>query len=680
MNLLKKLIYGIFFVLVFTLTISCENEVEDNIEKNIKDLYDCISIEQAILTATEAGDTPTTEQYYVYGVIEEVYNGIYGEMVITNGKNSLSIYGVYSQDGSTRYDALEEKPDKGDEIVLLGSLNLFNGQPQMDRGYIQAFTDHKLTVDNNEFKLSTIKEARELNSGEKLQVTGVVAQITYAFGKVPNGFFLVDNTESIYVYGKSTAATVKVGNKVTIAGEKTYYISDEEQSSAQKYGYIGCCQVQNAIILENDNNINSYDKSWIRSTTIKEIMNTPFSVNHTTTIYKVNALVKKSIGSGFTNYYFDDLDGTTGSYTYTACNGSDFAWLDKFDGKICTVYLSPINAKSTSSGCVYRFLPIEVIDENYQFNIANSVDFALEYYAKDQLLNEYTADPAIELILSVSNTVLGFDNVTFSYESSNTDIIYFENVGDKTIFHTNNVGTTDVIITANYQDYTASITIEIKVSKPEEIPALTVIEAINTPDDTEVTVKGIVASSLVNQSGFYLVDETGVIAVTGAKNDIALLSVGDEVIVRGTKDHKVKDNYTGAGQVNIYNSTILVNNYGNHQYSTSSFDTTKDLNYLYGLDHNEDHSNEVYVLNVIVRYVSDNFSTSYKLESLDGTVRLSLYCSGASQYKFLSEFVDKEVTVEVAICNWNSKTYYTGCVMSVTYEGTKVINTLNFTN
>ena len=90
--------------------------------------------------------------------------------------------------------------------------------------------------------------------------------------------------------------------------------------------------------------------------TIKEIMETPLSENMTTNIFKVNALVKKVPGNGFVNYYFNDIDGVTGSYTYTACNGSDFAWLDEFDGKICTVYLSPMNAKSTTSGCIYRFM------------------------------------------------------------------------------------------------------------------------------------------------------------------------------------------------------------------------------------------------------------------------------------------------------------------------------------
>ena len=35
--------------------------------------------------------------------------------------------------------------------------------------------------------------------------------------------------------------------------------------------------------------------------------------------------------------------------------------------------------------------------------------------------------------------------------------------------------------------------------------------------------------------------------------------------------------------------------------------------------------------------------------------------------------------LEIALCNWNNKTYYTGCVLAVINEdGTKTVNTLNF--
>ena len=69
-------------------------------------------------------------------------------------------------------------------------------------------------------------------------------------------------------------------------------------------------------------------------------MNTPVSEDISTTIYKVNALIKKAPGDGFINYYINDLDGTTGSYVYTQANGNDLDYLEPFMVKfVLFIYL-----------------------------------------------------------------------------------------------------------------------------------------------------------------------------------------------------------------------------------------------------------------------------------------------------------------------------------------------------
>ena len=122
--------------------------------------------------------------------------------------------------------------------------------------------------------------------------------------------------------------------------------------------------------------------SFAKETTIKEFVNIPVTNNISGEVFKVNSYIKRQQkeGQNFVNYYFYDLDEKTGSYAYTQCNGSDFSWLDEFDGKICTVYLSAINAKSTASGCFWRFVPLSVKDENYQFNTANVGQFVYDYH------------------------------------------------------------------------------------------------------------------------------------------------------------------------------------------------------------------------------------------------------------------------------------------------------------
>lgn len=693
MNRILKSLFCLIFMFTFSLTLtSCfvfipvedptdPTEPSDPVEpeESIKDDFDCITIAEAIELATAAGSEGTPEQYYVYGIIKEVSNSVYGEMTITDGTDELYVYGVYSSDGNTRYDAMTEKPIAGDEVVLLGMLKTYNDTPEMDRGYLQAFKHIEQDIDQSDYEEMTVEEAREAEVGKLVKLTGVVSQITYSFGQVPNGFFLVDNTSSIYIYGSEVSGIVSEGNTITVIGEKTYYVLDSEKANAEKYGYAGCCQLQNVTLIENDKQTSAYDKSWIEETTIKDLMDTPVTENITTQIYKVNALVNKVLGTGFTNYYFNDIDGVTGTYTYTACSGSDFAWLDQYDGKICTVYITVINAKSTSTGCIWRVVPIEVADENYVFDQTKAVDYALKYHVEEQFLNEYTANPAFEVVTTVENELINVSGVTITYSSSNTDVAYFQTIEDVVVFNTKDSGTATITATATCGEYSASVEIEVTVSAPQTYDTISVLDAINSEDNTEVTVKGIVMSSLVNQNGFYLNDGTGVIAVVMANaDDLDLLSLGNEVIIRGTKSHKVKDGYAGKGQINIYNAEVLVNNYGTHEYDTSTFITGKTFNDIYNLDVNEDHSTDVYVVEGIVKFNSTQFYTNVVLTSVDGSVTLTLYCANSGQYSFLSDYVGKVVTLELATCNWNSKNYYATCVVSLTYEGTKVLNTSNF--
>ena len=150
--------------------------------------------------------------------------------------------------------------------------------------------------------------------------------------------------------------------------------------NAKLYGYKGACQLEDPILISNDKGNHEFDKSWIQETTVKEILDTPVSENITTMLYKVTAVINKAEGKGFVNYYINDLDGQTGTYTYTQCSGSDFAWLDKFDGKICNVYVMALNAKSSSSGCIFRFLPVQVEEiKDYVFDMNKAAQFALDY-------------------------------------------------------------------------------------------------------------------------------------------------------------------------------------------------------------------------------------------------------------------------------------------------------------
>ena len=598
-------------------------------------------------------------------------------MIIYDATGEISVYGTYSEDGSISYSQMTDKPYKGDEVVLHCILQNYNGTKEIQNARLIEFKSNQGNFDASEYKDATVSEARNAATGTKLKVSGTVVRITYANGMKPSGFILANGADSIYVYDGDAAARVSIGNNVEIAASKTYWILDSEQSNAATHGYKGCNQLEDVTLISNDGKNNDWSTASFPTATVKELMDNPVSNDITTQIYKVTALVKKVPGSNFVNYYIDDLDEKTGSYSYTQCNGSDFAWLDEFDGKICTVYLVVLNAKSSVSGCVYRFLPVKVVDEGFKFNVDNTAEHVVKYYGVDQFASIYTGDPALELETSVSSTLLGFENATLSYTSSDESVIKINTVDGKTVMNCLADGTATITVTGTYGEKQYSETVTVTVSIPKPIPSITVGEAISAEIGEEVTVKGIVGPSLVNQTGFYLIDDSGVIAVILSETEMAKVQLGHEVILKGTRAIRLKDGATVFGQTNLDACEILANNYGSHEYSTATFIEGKTAADFYALNANEDHGTEVYVLTVTVEFVDAGFYTSVKLKS-NGT-QLSLYCSGAGQYSFLKAYSGQEVTIEIAPCNWNAKEYYAGCVLAVRNpDGTKTCNELNF--
>ena len=620
-------------------------------------------------------DELTAGRYYVRATIQSVSNAMYGEMTIYDETGSIYVYGSYSADGVDRYSALADKPVKGDEVLLYVNVKCFNGGYEINSAWIQEVKHN--TFDSSNYVEMTVEEARNADADSLVKLTGVVAQITYATGKVPCGFILVDGTGSIYVYDRDAAGSVAIGNTVTLAATKDYWILDTEASNANKYGYAGCNQVCDVWMISNDGGNTAYDSSWVTETTVKELMDTPVSTDITTKIFKVTGLVTRADGTGFTNFYINDLDGTTGSYVYTQCNGSDLDWMNEYNGKICTIYMVVLNAKSTASGCNWRFLPVQIIDENFDTSTVNVPEHIVRYYGVGQFKTDYTSDPALELVTSVDSALLNFTGAVLNYSSDNTAVVYFENG----VMHCGEYGTANITITGSYNGNTYSQTLTITVSEPAKIDYIDVKTAIETAPGTDdapvvVTVKGIVGPSLVNQMGFYLIDETGMIAVKCAAEVMATLEIGQEVIICGNRCNQTKGGTTYFGQTCIRDAEVLVNNYGSHPYSTANFAQEITTAEFYNLDIMVDYSTTVFV--VKAAYSAQGYSVI--LTGADGST-ISLYCSGSGQYSWLAGFAGQELTFEVAPCNWNDKKFWKACVLSVTLEdGTVVLNPLNFDN
>ena len=104
---------------------------------------DALTLSQAItLGKCFTKDKYTTNKFYITGVITEVTNTTFGNVYIKDesGKTFL-VYGLYSMDGSTRYDALSYKPVPGDEITVYGVIGYYT-EAQMKNAWIDEVIAH----------------------------------------------------------------------------------------------------------------------------------------------------------------------------------------------------------------------------------------------------------------------------------------------------------------------------------------------------------------------------------------------------------------------------------------------------------------------------------------------------------------------------------------------------------
>lgn len=620
-----------------------------------------------------ANDAET--RYYVKGKIKKISNVQYGQMILEDETGTLEVYGSYGADGEKRYSELLDKPQVGDTVLMYATLVTYNSKPEIKSGWIISFEKGKNEFDPSKYEEVSVNDARLKADDSLVKVSGTVAKITYAKGMKPNGIYLVDNTNSIYVYDSNGSITseVKVGNNVTLYGKKTHYILDDEKSAASKYGYKGCNQLVDCVLGDNDKKVNEVNYSWVSSSTVKNIINTPVSEDISTTIYKVNALIKKTPGDGFINYYINDLDEKTGSYVYTQANGSDLSYLEPFDGKICTVYLSAINAKSLVSGCNWRFIPVAVKDENYQFDLSQTSDFVMEYHALPQFENSYEGDPETELLTSVSSKLLGFENATISYTSADENIISFKNEADKLVMHANNYGKTKITITVSYNGSDVKKELEIEYKKPVTYDSINISDVYKKEFGTEVIVKGIVAAGVVNQKAFYLVDETGMIACRIDAAQLATIALGQEIIVKGKF---VNNSGEKLGQLHIEDAKILTNLGGNNTYSNKSFEksTLKNIIDLCTAK-SEEATGKVYIVEASAEEIIGQHQSNIVLKDADGN-SLQLYTGNSKQYKWLLNYKGT-LKFEITVSAWNAN--FKGAVVAIILEdGTRVCNPYNF--
>ena len=208
--------------ITLTATAVCGSETKTatftiKLSKTLTSVSDAIA-----MGAAKEHNTYTEDKYLVGGIITEVYNAQYGNMYITDEQgNVLTIYGTYSADGSTRYDAMENAPVAGDYVVILGVIGQYNGTAQIKNGWIVSSTTSTSVKDAID-----LGAAQEHNTytADKHIVTGVITEIA----STQYGNLYIEDAEGnkLYIYGlyNSTGtvrfdaldAQPKVGDTITV--------------------------------------------------------------------------------------------------------------------------------------------------------------------------------------------------------------------------------------------------------------------------------------------------------------------------------------------------------------------------------------------------------------------------------------------------------------------------------
>ena len=81
----------------------------------------------------------TTQRYYVEGTMHDIYQTTYGNCHLIDGNDDLIIYGLYSNDGSVRYDAMVNKPQEEDKLIVYGVLkNYYDTNKQVNKYEIDS--------------------------------------------------------------------------------------------------------------------------------------------------------------------------------------------------------------------------------------------------------------------------------------------------------------------------------------------------------------------------------------------------------------------------------------------------------------------------------------------------------------------------------------------------------------
>lgn len=491
-----------------------------------------------------------------------------------------------------------------------------------------------------------IGEAATREAGTPVRITGTVS---YMHGA---GYYVEDETGSIYVYGKPSnnqlPENLKPGAKVKIEGLITVYYNQPEISSGYKVevleeapatGYDYASVAQDAFIPEivwtNSTDTTAYGK-----------------------IINVVGKVTKSKYGNNENYEIADEETNTKVMIYY---DSEKGFMDAIEANLGkTVKATVITYNYQSKDKVWRV-----------FGYAGSVEEATAktytdadkvYLINVILKNKYNGI-SVSSDLTLDTTVAAFEGATITWESKNTSVI-----GNDGKF-TSPTEETEVELEATVKvgDTEQKYTYKVTAIAPTKLTVAELLEAIDDDTAKAVLVEGVIIGR--DSSGyFYLADETGVV-YTRVKLSDKGVAVGDKVRIianGGVYDGTNRYNKQFAKDGNAV--VVKVDNEKHDsplepvEASISDFDHTITKETLAKVKEEELFGKVFEISGYFVLVQSGEYMDLYLAESLDeGADKVRIYHS-SMEVDALKMLVGKQVTITAVVyeCNPSSGVWNLG--------------------
>lgn len=445
--------------------------------------------------------------------------------------------------------------------------------------------------------------------------------------------------------------------------------------------YSGMMQLISPEILENDNANSEIPQSAISEIKISELNKIPLSTNISGNIYKVKGSYSRVAQSDFVNYYLNDFNKVDSIMAYTQSNGKDYKWTDEYAGKNVEMLIIVSLAKPGVNS--WRMCPVSFLNDDIIVSDEEEATYAAQRVLS-KFNNTYNVDTVVEIAKEEEKLSGSLVNITSS--SSSAIITEVNNILNVNI-SASTLGKFTLTVTVKYQTATISLDKEIEIIKKSNYETILLSEARNKEDGTIVTIEAIVAKitykSSMTKQGLFLVDNSGSIFAyfgTSVASQLEKVEEGYKIVLKAKVDHYIKnadnasnENYSGDFQLSdgeILNIDSNIYDIPSSSYTDSTITTiatTKPENNI---------TSNIYKVKAIVNKNVNTYATSYDLKEVNDLVpsgstaaSIPLYSQNSgNDFKWLDEYIGKEVTILVGVQNLNlksSNSFYRCCPIQI---------------